>query len=550
MIIGIDFDNTIVCYDKLFYEVALEKDIIPEDLSEVKGEVRDYLRKEGKEDAWTKLQGYVYGPGILGAKPFEGILDFFMYCKQHNIPVFIISHKTLHPVLGPKYNLHEAAQKWLEKNGFYDAAGIDFHKENVFFELTKEEKLDRIAKQKCTLYIDDLPEFLAEPEFPKSVRKILFDSNNKYKDKNFECAKSWKEIINKIKSKDSFEFGKILFDLSKNANLPTDFSVERVENGNNNQVFYVAYKDGTKALLKAYFQHPNDPRNRLKSEFSFVNFAWKNNIRSVPKPIVADFWNNLGLYEFIDGNKISLADVDDVMVKKALEFFNHLNEYKESAEAKDLPVASEACFSIRDHIKIVKNRVEKLKKIERNSKIDEEAADFVENELFKMWNNILHYATDYANEHGLDVGKEISEEEKCISPSDFGFHNAIIRNEKLYFIDFEYAGIDDIAKMVCDFFCQPEIPVPFKYFDFFVDEISKNFLNNEELRHRINLLLPVYRIKWCCILMNDFLDVGAKRRGFAHGEISEHHKARQLDKARKYLDYVQLKKTKNIKKSL
>ena len=42
--------------------------------------------------------------------------------------------------------------------------------------------------------------------------------------------------------------------------------------------------------------------------------------------------------------------------------------------------------------------------------------------------------------------------DKCLSPSDFGFHNVIVEKDKiLRFIDFEYAGWDDPAKMVSDF---------------------------------------------------------------------------------------------------
>ena len=29
MLIGVDFDNTIVCYDKLFHQLALERSLIP-----------------------------------------------------------------------------------------------------------------------------------------------------------------------------------------------------------------------------------------------------------------------------------------------------------------------------------------------------------------------------------------------------------------------------------------------------------------------------------------------------------------------------------------
>ncbi len=97
-----------------------------------------------------------------------------------------------------------------------------------------------------------------------------------------------------------------------------------------------------------------------------------------------------------------------------------------------------------------------------------------------------------------------------------------------------YAGWDDPAKMVCDFFCQPEIPVPLNYFSTFQDIVVKASKEGESLRERIFLLLPVYRIKWCCIMLNDFLPMDNKRRGFSNQEVSGSRRAVQLKKARRY----------------
>ena len=47
--VGIDFDNTIVCYDEIFHRVALERELIPRDTPKNKESVRDYLRQVGKE---------------------------------------------------------------------------------------------------------------------------------------------------------------------------------------------------------------------------------------------------------------------------------------------------------------------------------------------------------------------------------------------------------------------------------------------------------------------------------------------------------------------
>ena len=59
MIIGLDFDNTIVSYDSLFHKVSVEQNLINEIFEVNKIKIRDYLRSVNKEDAWTEMQGYV-----------------------------------------------------------------------------------------------------------------------------------------------------------------------------------------------------------------------------------------------------------------------------------------------------------------------------------------------------------------------------------------------------------------------------------------------------------------------------------------------------------
>ena len=195
MLIGVDLDNTVVCYDQLFYQVAVEKGLIPADVSVSKAKVRDFLRQHGREDAWIELQGGVYGAYMQDALPFPGVLDFLARCKLKGVSVCIVSHRTRYPFQGPVYDLHQAAYEWLESHGFYDSAQIGLAPDQVYLELTKEGKLGRIAELCCTHFIDDLPEFLEEPGFPTGVQRILFDPNDSYtNDFGFRRVASWTEI--------------------------------------------------------------------------------------------------------------------------------------------------------------------------------------------------------------------------------------------------------------------------------------------------------------------------------------------------------------------
>ena len=177
MKIGLDFDNTIVNYDKIFYDVAVEWEIIPKHIPANKLSVRNFLREADKEERWTEMQGYVYGARMDGAQLYSGLINFIQQVKKAGYNLMIVSHKTPYPFLGPKYDLHAAARKWIEKNICTENNSF-FNAENIFFEPTKEKKLERIAQLKCDIFIDDLPEIISSPNFPKSASAILFDPDN------------------------------------------------------------------------------------------------------------------------------------------------------------------------------------------------------------------------------------------------------------------------------------------------------------------------------------------------------------------------------------
>ena len=190
--LGIDFDNTIICYDDVFRDEALQQGLIPLEVSGGKGAIRDYLRAQDREDDWTELQGHVYGKAIVEAEPFPGSRDFLRAMKAEGAALFLVSHKTRYPYRGPAYDLHAAAWKWLEEQGFFEDC---LTPANVFFELTKADKLNRIGRLALSHFIDDLPEFLAEPDFPPGVQRILFDPGNTFfGPQRFWVAASFPEI--------------------------------------------------------------------------------------------------------------------------------------------------------------------------------------------------------------------------------------------------------------------------------------------------------------------------------------------------------------------
>ena len=170
--LGLDFDNTLIRYDELFHKLAVEKKLIADSVPPKKKLIRDNLRQKGIEVEWTKLQGEVYGKRIHEAVAWEGMLEALSKLQRKGNELFLVSHKTQVPYLGPSYDLHAAARSWLIKQGFFSKCGLNWEPDHVFFELTMEEKIERIRKLECTHYVDDLPEILEI--LPNSVKKIFF----------------------------------------------------------------------------------------------------------------------------------------------------------------------------------------------------------------------------------------------------------------------------------------------------------------------------------------------------------------------------------------
>ncbi len=335
-------------------------------------------------------------------------------------------------------------------------------------------------------------------------------------------------------------FKNIISALCDKANISGNYKLETIKGGRNNQTFCVSCDNGTKALLKYYFNSRFDKRNRLASEHAFLKYLRELGYTRIPRVLAVDTGNNLGLYEYIEGKKLSASEIGKSEVDSAIDFFCRINNGKYSLKNSFYP-ASEACFNLNDHIRTVETRISKLSSIAGTSGTDRMAREFIKNKLIVLWDEVRQHVLESTASLNMDLDKDMPANEKCLSPSDFGFHNALKNSSgEIYFFDFEYAGIDDPSRMMCDFFCQPEIPVPFKFFHYFIRKICSAIPYTKEVSDRAAILFPVYKLKWCCILLNEFLQDSMARRKFAISEGSPDLKLQQLNKALKYMENFEL----------
>ncbi|HVJ52123.1 MAG TPA: hypothetical protein VM689_06665 [Aliidongia sp.] len=171
--IGLDLDNTIIDYRRLFVEVGASLRLVPADFRGDKTALRSAVRAlSDGERLWTALQAEVYGARIMGARMMPGALAFIRRAVATGLPTFIVSHKTRRPAADPDgVDLHEAARAWLDHHGVIGPGALQ--SDNVFFEATRAEKIARIRALRCTTFIDDLVEMFEDEQFPEDVDKLL-----------------------------------------------------------------------------------------------------------------------------------------------------------------------------------------------------------------------------------------------------------------------------------------------------------------------------------------------------------------------------------------
>jgi hypothetical protein len=302
----------------------------------------------------------------------------------------------------------------------------------------------------------------------------------------------------------------------------------RLAGGRNNQVFRLDTNRGVPLVLKRYFSDARDPRDRLGAEWNFISHAWSRGIRVVPEPLACEAEEQTGLYSFVAGRKLAPFELKPMHIDAAIDFVLAIN----APPRPSLAVGSEACFSLVEHIATVERRVSRLATLEPTAPHADNAERLVSTKLLPAWNGVKARLAAGVAAEGLAVDEPLAADEGCLSPSDFGFHNALVDDKgAVTFLDFEYAGRDDPAKLVSDFFCQPDVPVPLALHAHFIDRMAEGLKLDRAAIARCRLLLDAYQIKWTCIILNDFLPLGATRRAFAETTAWQQRCAEQLAKA-------------------
>lgn len=315
-------------------------------------------------------------------------------------------------------------------------------------------------------------------------------------------------------------------------------AVKRLRGGRNSRVCRLVLGGGERYLAKLYFRHDSDNRDRLQVEFTSLQFLWDHGVRCVPRPVAVDKAKNCAVYEYVDGRHISSHEVSSADIDLAVEFLTRLGELTSSKASLRIPLASDACLSVQSVLDNIQKRLQRLSELPYTGAPYEILSEFLRCDFIPATHEIVARCQTRLDQLGTSLLTELPVGERTLSPSDFGFHNALRRGDsRIVFLDFEYFGWDDPAKMIADFLLHPAMDLASELKERFVSNIMYQFANNQSLAERLRIVYPLYGLHWCMIFLNEFIPEQLERRQFARGmglEVSE-LRIRQLSKARQML---------------
>lgn len=305
--------------------------------------------------------------------------------------------------------------------------------------------------------------------------------------------------------------------------------------GGNSRVFRAELTDGRQLAVKRYPEEPDFQPDRMTIENAALAFLCVCGAeRWVPEPVAASADDRFALFHWIDGEPVAPLDPAarrDGDAERLLAFLDMLHRLRHRPEAKALPPAREACSDVGDVVAQIRERRHRLATV---SKQHPPLAEFL-----GAFADVAEQVEVPSQKRG-DVAAA-APEHLTLSPSDFGYHNAIRRPDGSFaFVDFDYFGWDDPVKLTADTLWHPAMVLSDGERRILANGMADLYGDDPGYAARLAVYMPLLGLKWCLIMLNEFLPERRDRRAFAHGDadpdvIRDH----QLAKAVAQLDAVQ-----------
>ena len=281
----------------------------------------------------------------------------------------------------------------------------------------------------------------------------------------------------------------------------------QLERGGNNVTLLVKTARDS-FVAKHYPIMPGDGWDRLFAESAGLRFLNAAGVSAVPLLVGSDAKTRVAVMTECGVPADCVAKSDDI--EACVTFAKRLHEIRTLAGAESIPLAAEACLAANDVVSQV---------VARRQRLDEVSASYPE--LARFLADVFDPAlSEYRQRSkaalcaaGISPDERLPRQWQTLSPSDFGLHNAVRGEDKcLTFVDFEYFGWDDPVRLVSDFLLHPGHQLDNDVKRQFIDGCCAIFSGDPNFLNRFRALYGLIGLRWCMILLNQFLPERMARR--------------------------------------
>lgn len=268
-----------------------------------------------------------------------------------------------------------------------------------------------------------------------------------------------------------------------------------LKGGMNSRVFSCKVAD-KRFVIKGYRPLDTGERDRFAAEQQFLFYANTVARGYVPQVLHVDNQRRCIIMDFLEGNSYvegSCPQQQDI--DAAVQFFSLLNEDAVLAAEQITMGAAEGFLRISAHLENVRERLRQMS----FEHLPLTAQPKAKKAIQLLWD--FFSPVEEGMNNALTLGRvedALPEDMRCVSPSDFGFHNAIQTPKGVMFFDFEFAGLDDPAKAAVDFVLQPKVPTRQHHFALLR---GLGIKEHEAAVPRVKVLRPILEFKWLCIML-------------------------------------------------
>jgi len=498
MIIGIDFDNTIINYEQLFASQAIKNAWLSDDSLSKKEVKQALIDKFGDDLKWQILQAEIYGETIAKAKPYAGVIKFIQAAISSGTIVYIVSHKTEFSNFDGKTNLIKPAIQWLNDHNIIGDSGL-IPASHVSYHATRTDKINKINELNCDIFIDDLSEVLLNPQFPVQTTPIHFlpELYPQLMDHKLITVDKWSAIQKFYLLAKQYDL-LWLIELSQlKQSLVVSISADC--SGGNNFLQLVQFNNKEKCFLKRCIA---EKLSYLKNECMALELLNKYKVKGVA--LILSFSEKRAelVQSYLPGKHVK--NISNDHINKVIDFILSLDKLEQSEInytniCDNRNSLNDYSHSINQRWRLMNKDIKSL--AEKHSILKK--VSILLQQIKPLKDKVLEQFERQIEQYHLDTKKLFSDQEKIFNPSDFGFHNMLEGQDKtLYFLDFEYFVYDDKAKMVCDFIHHQGHKLSLEQKLYFIIRLNNNNFFTQELKQRVSILINMVGFEWLLIILN------------------------------------------------